>query len=243
MDSAPHLKKAKTTGVSDWFAFDWQYIVDLLRIPFVKEASAVIVAMPTLVNVGLLERLVGSEVPRSVWATWIAALLYIAFFLAGYLSCPRFIREYRDFGEYQKRSHSNRFIGWELSKVFSKHQAEGLVEELEEKGLVKPAGITRDQLIRSNLPRKEFNGLAMFGPNNVGLSLHTYYIIGDKVVELELGDGTVASCDEVQRNLFWIVYANLAKSRPFWRLFTWLLFWLAVAAYFVSLSWNVLRAL
>jgi hypothetical protein len=243
MDDAPQLRKAKTIGVSDWFGFDWQYIVDLLRIPFVKEASSVIVAMPALANVGLLERLLGREVPHSVWATWVAALLYIGFFVLGYLSCPRFIKEYRDFSEYQKRSHSSRFIGWELSKAFNEHNAVALYDELEEKGLAKATNVTHQQLQMSDLPTKKHGAVVVYGPNNLGVDLYTYFVKNGRVLELKLTDEAIDPSDTTQRNLFWVVFSGFAKSRTLWRFFTWVLFWLAVVAYIIALSWNVLRAL
>src|SRR5438477_8899235 len=112
--NAAELQKSGTVAVSKYFRHDWQFIVDYLRTPVLKEASTAIAAAPAVLDLDFISQHVGAGVSKAISFTFVAAVSYIVFYLFGFISCPKFIREYRDFGEYAKRAHSNRFIGWEL---------------------------------------------------------------------------------------------------------------------------------
>jgi hypothetical protein len=131
----PELTATKTTPVSRYFRRDWQFLVDIVRTPLVKEASATISATPALVNLSWLKEATGGTVSPTIWITWIAAILYLGFFGTARWRCPSFIFENRDFGEYKKRQHSVRFIGWELKAALRSLEDPKLIDELIEKGL------------------------------------------------------------------------------------------------------------
>src|SRR5262245_604822 len=125
--------------VSRRYRLDWQYAADVNKIPFVREAALLISIAPF---VGFLfpssfpQLLEARDSSLVLWMLWGAALAFILARLLYYFTCPKFIREYHDFGQYDARQHSHRWIVWEFY-----HNLESLsgwrqiVKETSSKGL------------------------------------------------------------------------------------------------------------
>ena len=94
--------------VSKWYRYDWQFALDVSRAPFLRRAALVISVMPLIIAAFQhLPEFLRPAVPLSLWLTWIASVLVIVASVVTN-ACPKFVREYRDFGEYKKRQHSHR---------------------------------------------------------------------------------------------------------------------------------------
>jgi hypothetical protein len=238
------LKKSGTEAVSKYFRRDWQFIVDYLRTPVLKEASTAIAAAPALLDFNFLNQHVGAGVSKAISFTYTAAVIYILFYLCGYFSCPKFIREYRDFGEYDKRKHSKRFIGWELMNALRVTRDEKLIDELIEKGLLtRVAASDTSKILATALPRETVGKYTVLGPNNVGIDLYIYFRTGSAMYKLFLKEHEPDPDDTTQRVLFWVMYTTLTKSKPIWRYATWLLFNAAIGIFLLSVIVSVYRAI
>lgn len=245
MEAVKNRKLAESTinPVSDQFTRDWQYLVDLLRIPFVKQASAIIAAMPALASTTLMERLFGDDVPTSAWFTWAASVLYLLFFVTAFVFCPRFIREYRDFGEYEARKHSKRFIGWELEKLLAKTKSRRVITELIEKGIAEKLDPTDEKrVLAMSLKRREIGDKwTLLRPNNVGFDLHFYFFEKNllDVYEVYIDDTQDDPKSTLERNIFWTIYGKYAASWRRLRNFLWFIFISVVLLFLAAAAMNV----
>jgi len=108
-DSAP----GRIPAVSKWYPYDWQFAKDIGQIPLIKEATLIIAIAP------FLAFLLGStQIPHlgdfPTRLFWLASVVFISARVIFYCGCPRFIRDYRDFGDYASRQNSHRWIVWEF---------------------------------------------------------------------------------------------------------------------------------
>jgi hypothetical protein len=239
---APELKKSGTVAVSKYFRHDWQFIVDYLRTPLLKEAATAIAAAPAILDLNFIQNQTTAGISKAIGFTFVAAIAYIAFYLVGYLSCPKFVREYRDYGDYAKRQHSNRFIGWELMQALRDTGDSALIDELIEKGLARPLE-EKDvaKITAVGLKRLVVGPYVVFGPNNIGVDLFIYFRREQSIFRLWLKDEKIDHTDTSQRNLFWVIYTRLTKSKPTARYTTWGLFVIAVGIFLVSVFVSLYR--
>jgi len=238
------LKRSGTSPVSKYFRRDWQFIVDYIRTPIAKEAATIVIATPAVLELEVIKTILGGTVSKSIGLTWMAAFTYIVFVLFGYFTCPKFVREYRDFGEYSKRQHSNRFIGWELQNALRLTDDDKLIDELIEKGLVeKIQELDVKKVIAAGLPAEKIGRYILYGPNNVGVDLILYFRLQYEVYKLVIDDSKIAAESTIQRNLFWVIYTKLAKIWPKRRYFTWALFTLSVGLALASIFANFYRTI
>ena len=238
------LRKSGTSPVSKYFRRDWQFIVDYVRMPIAKEAATILVATPAVLELDVIKTILGGSVSKTIGLTWLAAFTYVIFVLVGYFVCPKFVREYRDFGEYSKREHSNRFIGWELQNALRLTKDDKLIDELIEKGLVKKvAEEDVKRIVATGLSSEDIGRYKVYGPNNVGVNLHTYFRTGYDMYSLTIDDTCVDEHSTFQRNLFWVIYTKLAKLWPKRRYLVWSLFNLSIFLGLASVLANFYRTI
>ena len=93
------LDQFKPRPVSRYFRFDWNYALNVARLPVLPTASIIISLMPILA--GVMQWL--SVYIANVWLLWTASV----FFLVGYfilkLRAPPFIQEYQFYSQYEGR--------------------------------------------------------------------------------------------------------------------------------------------
>src|SRR5258706_252517 len=108
------LTKFTPPAVSRRYRNDWQFAVDISRMPLLRVASLVIALMPIILSAHKLIDLLGGKIPLSLWLLWPASVCFVLAWALVIIACPKFIREYRDFGQYKARQHSHRWIVWEF---------------------------------------------------------------------------------------------------------------------------------
>lgn len=226
---AEHPKKSRIPTVSRWYRFDWQYAADLNKLPFVQEAAFLISITPVLLWVSgasFPNLNIAGIVSLPMRLLWAAAILFVGARILYYLACPKFIREYRDFGQYATRQHSHRWIVWEfwhnLKKLSGWRQ---IVRETSPKGLT----VELCQLpvpIRQRLSSVFANALerqlVVFEPVNINRDIYLPIYADGKhlVLPMEENDRDLS---KKEKELFWILYSQAAKERPKLRFAYWAL--------------------
>jgi hypothetical protein len=139
------LDQFKPRPVSRYFRFDWNYALNVARLPVLPTASIIISLMPILA--GVMQWL--SVYIANVWLLWTASV----FFLVGYfilkLRAPPFIQEYQFYSQYEGRGHSHRWIVWQFyTNLDSLSGWEDIVRETKEK-LISLRVATAGSILRS----------------------------------------------------------------------------------------------
>jgi hypothetical protein len=227
-------------AVSRWYRWDWQYAADVSKIPFVQEAALLISITPILVF------LASAAFPKinatattafPLWMLWGAAMAFIFARLLYYFSCPKFIREYRDFGQYAARQHSHRWIVWEFY-----HNLESLtgwrqiVKETSSKCLT----VDFDELptdiagpLASEFDEISAVHLKVLLPKNIDRDIYLLIYADGKKLALPIREADL-DLPKKEKELFWILYSQAAKERPLLRGLYWILIGLAVALVFLT---------
>jgi hypothetical protein len=227
-------------AVSRWYRWDWQYAADVNKIPFVQEAALLISITPILVF------LASTAFPKinatgtsafPLWMLWAAAMAFIFARMLYYFGCPKFIREYRDFGQYAARQHSHRWIVWEFY-----HNLESLagwrqiVKETSSKCLT----VDFDQLptdvaarLASEFDNTSADDLKVLPPKNIDRDIYLLIYADGKKLALPIREAD-PDLPKKEKELFWILYTQAAKERPFLRGVYWVLIAVAIALVFLT---------
>ena len=227
--------------MSRWYRNDWQYAVDVSRIPLLRPAAFIISLTPTVISVSetLLPSLLGT-IPVTLWLLWGASVAFVLAWAVLYLACLKFIREYRDFGQYVHRQHSHRWIVWEFyHNLDSLRGWQGIVRETLPKGLttevqhLDAGAVSNFGAEFSALP---INEVRAFRPVNVGRDIYLPIHCDDKKLVLAMYEDD-PKLTQKEKELFWILYSQAAKERPVWRTIYWVLITISV----LLMSANVIR--
>jgi hypothetical protein len=227
-------------GVSRWYRWDWQYASDLSKIPFVQEAALLISITPALAFLASaalpkMNGLGSSSFP--VWMLWSAAMAFVFARLLYYVACPKFVQEYRDFGQYAARQHSHRWIVWEfyhnLQLLSGWRQ---IVKETSPKGLTIDIGqLPKDvaQRLASEFGGTSPEDLKIFSPVNIDRDIYLPIYADGKKLTLGMREAD-PDLPQKEKELFWILYSQAVKERPIVRGLYWILVASAVVLLFFS---------
>jgi hypothetical protein len=216
------------------YRWDWQFAGDVGKIPFVQEAALLISITPILV---FLSSAAFPQVSATVntafplWMLWIAAMAFIFGRFLYYFFCPKFIQEYRDFGQYAARQHSHRWIIWEFyHNLTSLSGWREIVKETSPKGLtVDVTDLSGNIAERLTAVFGEIvtEDLKVFTPVNIERDIYLpIYAQGKRlVVPMREADRDLS---KKEKELFWILYTQAAKERSGLRVAYWILIGLAV---------------
>ncbi|MFN7137763.1 MAG: hypothetical protein ACK4UN_00325 [Limisphaerales bacterium] len=214
-------------AVSRWYRYDWQYAVDVSRIRVLPTASLIIALMPMALSFKSVLDLFGGTIPLSLWLLWPASITFVSAWTLVFAVCPKFVREYRDFGEFKKRQHSHRWIVWEFyNNLESLAGWKTIVRESFLKGIARESEEITDQDAREALAKfpqqTEDDSVQVFPPINVKRDIYLpIYCDGKKwVLFLQEDDPKI---EQKEKELFWILYSQAAKERPIWRTIFWVL--------------------
>lgn len=228
--------------VSRWYRFDWQYATDISRIPVLSEAALIISITPIVLSLSrsFFPRLAGLDtIPIPLWLFWGASVAFVFAVALLYLACPRFIREYRDFGQYAARQHSHRWILWEFyNNIESLSGWENIVRETSAKLLSTDIESVPPALIEKF--GQEFAAASrvarVFTPVNIDRDLYLPMHIDGKKFVLAMREQDT-ELPQKEKELFWILYSQAAKERPIFRAIYWILIGIAV----LLLATNIAR--
>ncbi len=235
-------------AVSRWYRWDWQFALDVSRLPVLSEAALFISITPIVISVSqtIFPSLrISESIPVPLWLFWGASVAFVFAWVLLYFACPKFIQEYRDFGQYASRQHSHRWIVWEFyNNLRSLSGWENVVRETSPKGLT----VEAEQLATNVTERfsSEFatptNKVQVFTPVNIDRDIYLPIHIDGKRLVLFMKEKD-PELSEKEKELFWILYTQAAKERLFWRILFWVLVGIAAVLVFANTIRKVYQVL
>jgi hypothetical protein len=233
--------------VSRRYRFDWQYAVDVSRIPVLSTATTVIAVMPLLLSTKAFISLLGGSIPLALLLLWPASLSFVLAWVLLYLRCPKFIREYRDLGQYKERQHSHRWIVWEFhNNLESLAGWENIVRETFSKGITCELKEIQDpeasaEALKQFTARTAVDSVKVFTPINVKRDIYLPILCDGKQWVLSLREDD-QKIEAKEKELFWILYSQAAKERPVSRTIFWILVCIAAALVATNVLKNIVLA-
>jgi hypothetical protein len=202
--------------------FDWQYVLKTGRLPAFKPVAIVITAAPLIGNINQ----VVSISTTGFWIMWSASVASLAAFGLSSYFCPRFIREYETYEQYNSVGHSHRWLVWlfhENLRLFP--DPAKVLRETVDKRLSFPAGPLHQEGIIDATPVMPTSPIdeSALKPVNANRDLYMgFWLDGQRyVLAIQEAD---PEHDAKARELFWIISAALLKSRPVPRFIVWSLY-------------------
>jgi hypothetical protein len=231
----------KPPPVSRWYRFDWQYAVDVSHIPVLQFASVVLAVTPIILSQWGLLGFLGRSAQLTLAFLWPAAFCFVLAWSLVWLACPKFIREYRDFGQFKTREHAHRWIVWEFyNNLESLAGWKSVIRETLSKGLSCKVSEIPDDEAKSELSkfpeRSVDDSLQVFPPRNIKRDIYLpIYCDGEELVLFMVEEDPKLPIKE--KELFWILYSQAAKERPVRRC----IFWILVTIAALLLAANVIK--
>jgi hypothetical protein len=218
-------------GVSRHFFYDWQFATDIYNATALRFVSLLLLFLPLIIDT---EKVVLLSIPKGLE---VSAVTFFAALVIIYLFCPRFIREYRDFGQYGARCHSHRWIVWEFyNNLKSLAGWRNIVRETVSKGLSLEIEQFADGEIKTELERILSNEvtedtITIYKPVIINRDIYLPIRLEDQktVLFLEEDDKKLA---EKEKELFWILHTQAAKERVIARIAFWILIYATALIFF-----------
>lgn len=215
------------TPVSKYYFYDWQYAAGIAGSTGVLLIPVLFLLLSSIIDVQKAGLLV---IPRPLA---FAAVVFVDALLCVYLFCPRFIREYRDFGQYRAKIHSHRWIVWEFYNNLSTLAGWGqIVKETVAKGISQelsqfPDGEIKIALTTIMESNQGEDTITIYKPQNFNRDIYLPIQLEDQKVILFLEEDD-PKLPEKEKELFWILFSQAAKEKPYARVMFWILFFLAI---------------
>jgi hypothetical protein len=208
-----------------------------------KEAALFISLTPIIISISKIlfpSLTTAKSIPIPLWLFWGASVAFVFAWALLYIAGPKFVREYRDFGQYAARQHSHRWIVWEFyNNLKSLSGWENVVRETSPKGLaIEIHHLSKEVLeqLGADFAAPATEKLQVFRPVNIDRDIYLpMHVDGEKVVLPMLEKDP--ELREKEKELFWILYTQAAKEKPFWRTVFWILMGVAV----LLVSFNIIR--
>mgnify|MGYP000846217707 CR=1 FL=1 len=239
------LKMAKSKEysppkVSRWYRFDWQYAADISKVTSLQTASFIIVVVPLALQFRL-------DLPANLWLMWLSAVFFVLSLVIMNLWGPKFVREYRDYGQYSSRNHSHRWIVWEFyNNVTLLSGWKTIIEETLHKGISFYADTQLAYCEYKCAPlfahSDSTNELQLHYPENVDRDIYLPISFYGKRVILMLQEDD-PKLKEKEKELFWILYSQAAKEKEVARKFYWASIYISIFLSFSTIIHNVIKVL
>ncbi|MDP8996461.1 MAG: hypothetical protein M3O03_05590 [Pseudomonadota bacterium] len=213
------------------FAEDWQFILSTGRLPFFKPFALLALAAPLVTGTG-------KDIPLGSLAflpLWLAGLLSMAIVAVTYRFCPRFIRQYENYGIYQGLGNSHRWILWEFYNLREDYSSKvDMISEVINKKLArKPSKVQRPKYppVATNF----VDGFYTKGPQFVGREMELPLLFDNHVYVLSYQENEPALEKRI-RELYWIIYSDLTKSSRWARKLIWCMFALVIVLFVFAVA-------
>ena len=223
---------------------DWQFAMDVMIKPIVKPATSVIFIVPILLGILNIEIFNGVEfpfqLPLTLWLSWASAILYLIALTIYRVYCPKFIQEYRDFGQFSKREHSHRWIVWEFYYNIIKYETWELLRESYDKNISLEADINEiNEYFNSKIDEKA--KIDMLKPKveerNIILP---FKLENNKKYLLKISEED-NELNEKEKELFWILYTSLTKQNETARTWFWRVIFLMISSVSLIVIFNIFK--
>lgn len=183
------------------------------------------------------------KIPISFWILWLASVSFIVAWTILNTSCPKFVREYRDYGRYLNRNHSHRWIVWEFYRnIMSLSIWENIVQETLAKGI----SIKCDKILTKEEYRlcpifpkvSDDTTIKIFEPVNANRDIYLpIHCFGTRIVLLLQEDDL--KLKEKEKELFYILYTQAAKEKPKLRIAFWIFFHISIVLIGINVIKNI----
>lgn len=184
---------------------------------------------PVTLKLGNNEFTLALALPFSWQLLWVSSLFFFLAIAVYRLRCPKFIRKYHDYSEYQSRGHDQRWIVWEIQRM---KESGADLESFTDTLLKKQFGKVVTE-VPTPKPVKELNQTVyryLNGPNVIQ--------VGSPV--LDANNTPVA---EAERDLFWEVFGTVSGARALARGFILLFLSISFAFFFWVLLEHVMQGM
>ncbi len=232
--------------VSRFYTLDWQFATRVGHLSLLRSAALVISAMPIVIELSRGAFGVSWPIPLSLRLTWISSVVYLGCWLVLYLRCPKFIKQYRDYGEFVQKQHSHRWILWEF---YNNRQLITSLPRLISEALQKGVAVRAEKIDEPTVyaccpvyPKDAFiTAHGIYPPVNVNRDLIVPVVLDRERIVLALQE-TDPNLAQKEKELFWILLTQLTKERPKSRILFWILAHIAGLGFITSVLWNAGRA-
>ena len=224
--------------VNRTYRYDWQYAIDISKNSSLQFASFILFLMPLTLQHNI-------PIPTNLWLLWFSAVSYVVSLLIITFIAPKFVKEYRDFGDYLKRNHSHRWIVWEFHSTIKSFQRwKTILEETKRKNLSLSIESLHDseKATMNDFANKETTteSTEIFEPINLNRDIYMPVIIeGQKSVLLLKEDD--CKIKEKEKELFWILFSQAVKEKPIWRTIYWIFIYLSIFLSFLAVLHNIYK--
>jgi hypothetical protein len=229
--TSTHIPRA----VSRYFRLDWNYAVQVVRIPTLRWAAQIIVSAPILAQFTSLFNFHNSQ----VILIWVAALLFVIGYVVLLLRMPLFLRENPSFKVFLERGNAHRWVLWAFQQNFGAFvDPANVISETIDKGLSFRANDASAGLkayaVSPIFAAPTDKNLVLLKPVNLNNDLYLpFYRDGQRyVLPIQQCDPNL---DKREKELFWVTYTALASTRPIWRGIVWLMFALSAVCFAIAL--------
>lgn len=218
--------------VSNWFRFDWNYTLRIIKIQYFRWLAQIAISTPLLAPVLPMLDFQRPQV-QLLWGGG-------ASFLIGYMllkwRAPPLLREYSSYKEFEDRGHAHRWIVWLLQEhVPFFDDPLQVMRETIDKGLsvaTRTLGVPPGAYaVAPIFPAPAAPGLVIFRPINLNNDIYLpFHLDGERyVLPVQEADPHVK---DREKELFWVIYTECASSRRVSRALVW--FWFLAAAVLVT---------
>ncbi|SIO07309.1 hypothetical protein [Algoriphagus halophilus] len=223
---------------------DWQFAMDVMKNPIVKPATSVIFIVPILLSILNKEILDGIQLPfqlpLTLWLSWISAILYLIALIIYRVYCPKFVQEYRDFGQFSKRKHSHRWIVWEFYYNIIKYETWELLRESFDKNIsIEAEGEEGKEYFTSKAKNNETIDIGI--PKVKGRNVLLPFKLEDnKIYLLKISEDDI-KLNEKEKELFWILYTSLTKQNNTARNWFWIVIFFMIFSVSLIVICNIAK--
>lgn len=230
--TSTHVPRA----VSRYFRLDWNYAVQIVRIPTLRWAAQIIVSAPILTQFTSLLNFHNFQVAL----IWVAALLFLIGYGVLLARMPLFLRDNPSFKAFLERGNAHRWVLWAFYQNFDVFVDRAyVISETIDKGLSFRANDASPGLktfsVSPIFAAPSDKTLTLLKPVNLNNDLYLpFYRDGQRyVLPIQQCDPNV---DKREKELFWVTYTALASTRPVWRAIVWLMFALSAICFAIAIG-------
>lgn len=226
-------------AVSPNYRLDWNYAVQVVRIPTLTLAAQIIVSAPILTQFSSLLNFHHLQ----VILIWASALSFLIGYVVLLIRMPLFLRENPNFKTYQDRGNAHRWILWNFDQNFNAFlDPPHALREMIDKGLAYRVGdlspgpdVFGVTPITEDFPAPKNKSLQLLKPVNFNNDLYLpIFLDGDRyILPIQQSDPNV---DKREKEIFWIIYTALASTRLKSRWAVWILFVVSAGCFIAAIG-------
>lgn len=236
------------------FNYDWQFMRDFFRLIYLRYlvtwfaivpvAVVMLADAPSVVGIPMRlgqDLIIRLGLPFNWWILWFSSFLYVIAWSVFIAFGPRFIRRYTHYGAYLEWQHSQRWIIWEWYTFLKRSPTLDNVDVLIQKRL---ATECEDScLLSDDIDLQQHGELSLSKPVKGEHETYFFFKHGKCTYRVGLGPSTANSR---HAELFWELYGAYASSRPYVRMVTWSILYVAGILFLIVVAqniWSVLQYL